>query len=141
MDYVLFSPEEAAELLNISPDEIVALVETGELAGLRVCGHWRIPLKSIAQLISAGVKTQTVRALEQVFNDHATWQRVFGAHPEVTQSIETGEFPLGSLGACLKEAISISRQQQVGPAAAGGTGDSGQDASYQLEPGQDARSA
>ena len=131
MDYVLLTPEEAGELMSVSPAEIVALVETGELAGLRVCGHWRVPLKSIAQLISTGVKSQTVRALEQVFNDPAAWQRVFGAHPEVTQLIEAGQFPLGSVGACLKEAIAISRQQRAGTVVQGGPESSGQDASYQ----------
>lgn len=118
MDYVLLTPEEAAALLNVSSQEIVSLIEVGELGGLRVAGHWRVPLKSITELLASGMKTQTVRALERVFNDHSTWNRVFGAHPEVTQSIEAGDFPKGSVGAYLKEAISISRSQragQVGP--------------------------
>ena len=44
--------DEAGALLNISRDEIVSLVETGELAGLRIAGHWRIPLKSITALLA-----------------------------------------------------------------------------------------
>lgn len=118
MDYVLLTPDEAATLLNVSAEEIVSLIEVGELGGLRVAGHWRVPLKSITELLASGMKTQTVRALERVFNDHSTWNRVFGSHPEVTQSIEAGEFPKGSVGAYLKEAIAISRSQragQVGP--------------------------
>ena len=131
MDYVLLSPEEAATLLNLSPEEIVGLIETGELGGLRVAGHWRVPLKSITQLLASGMKTQTARALEQVFEDHATWQRVFGAHPEVTQQIEAGEFPKGSVGAYLKEAISISRSQRSGQVATPNTDPSRQDADYE----------
>ena len=135
MDYLLLTPEEAAELLNVSSEEIVSLIEVGELGGLRVAGHWRIPLKSIAELLASGMKAQTVRALERVFNDHTTWNRVFGSHPEVTQSIMTGDFPSGSVGAYLKEAIEISRSQragQIGPDdAAGGLE---QDASYLDEP-------
>ena len=131
MDYVLLSPEEAATLLNVSPGEIVQLVETGELAGLRVAGHWRVPLKSITQMLAAGMKTQTARALEHVFEDHATWQRVFGAHPEVTQQIEAGEFPMGSVGAYLKEAIAISRSQRSGQVASPNTDPSRQDADYE----------
>jgi excisionase family DNA binding protein len=118
MDYVLLSPEEAATLLNLSAPEIVELIESGELGGLRVAGHWRVPLKSITQMLAVGMKAQTARALEHVFEDHATWQRVFGAHPEVTQSIEAGEFPVGSVGAYLKEAIAISKQQRRGQVAA-----------------------
>jgi excisionase family DNA binding protein len=118
MDYVMLSPGEVAALLNLSSQEVVELIEAGELGGMRIAGHWRVPLKSITQMLAAGMKSQTVRALEQVFEDHATWHRVFGAHPEVTQSIEAGEFPVGSVGAYLKEAIAISRSQrrgQVGP--------------------------
>jgi len=94
MDYVLLSPEEAAALLSLSAQEIVGLIESGELGGLKVAGHWRVPLKSITQMLAVGMKPQTARAIEQVFEDHATWQRVFGAHPEVTQQLEAGELPL-----------------------------------------------
>ena len=131
MDYVLLTPEEAATLLAVSPEEIVQLIETGELGGLRVAGHWRVPLKSITQMLAAGIKSQTARALERVFADHATWQRVFGAHPEVTQQIEAGDFPVGSVGAYLKEAIAISRSQRAGVVAPGNTDPSLQDGDYE----------
>ena len=120
MDYVLLTPDEAGALLNLRRDEIVSLVETGELGGLRVAGHWRIPLKSITSLLAAGIKSQTARALERVFNDPAAWERVFGAHPEVTQRIEAGDFPTGSVGAYLKDAIRVARGQiGLGAPAAG----------------------
>ena len=131
MDYVLLTPEEAATLLAVTPAEIVELVETGELGGLRVAGHWRVPLKSITQMLAVGMKTQTARALEHVFEDHATWQRVFGAHPEVTQQIEAGEFPKGSVGAYLKEAIAIARAQRAGQVGAGNADPALQDEDYE----------
>lgn len=136
MDYVLLSPEEAAILLNLDRGEIVELVESGELGGLRVAGHWRIPLKSITRLLADGVKTQTVRALEKVFEDHATWRRVFGSHPEVTQSIEAGEFPQGSVGAYLKEAISLARQQRAGRVGPDNQDPALQDDSYNPKEGE-----
>ena len=134
MDYVLLSPAEVGTLLNLGTEEVVALVETGELRGLRIAGHWRVPLKSVAELLATGLKDQNLRALERVFNDHETWTRVFGAHPEVTQSIETGDFPSGSVGAWLKEAIAISRQQQGGQVGPEGRNGFDQDADY-LAPG------
>ena len=133
MDYVMLSPEEAAALLNLSEQEIVDLIETGELGGLRVAGHWRVPLKSITQMLASGMKSQTARALERVFEDHATWHRVFGAHPEVTQSIEAGEFPVGSVGAYLKEAIAISRSQRRGQVGPNNIDPSVQDDDYESE--------
>jgi len=130
MDYVLLSPEEAAALLNLSSQEIVGLIESGELGGLRVAGQWKVPLKSITQMLAVGMKAQTARALEQVFEDPQTWQRVFGAHPEVTQQIEAGAFPVGSVGAYLKEAIALSRAQQQGRVGSGNTDPSLQDDQY-----------
>jgi excisionase family DNA binding protein len=131
MDYVLLSPEEAAALLSLSAQEVVGLIESGELGGLKVAGHWKVPLKSITQMLAGGMKHQTARALEQVFEDHETWRRVFGAHPEVTQQLEAGEFPVGSVGAYLKEAIAFSRGQQQGRTGPGSTDPSLQDDDYQ----------
>ena len=111
MDYVLLTPDEAGALLNLGRDEILGLIETGELGSLKIAGHWRIPLKSITTLLAAGMRSQTARALERVFNDPRAWQQVFGDHPEVTQQIEAGEFPTGSVGAYLKEAIALHRGQ------------------------------
>ena len=126
MDYVLLSPEEVGTLLNVDRDEVVSLVELGELAGLKVAGHWRVPLKSITELLASGMKSQTRRALERVFSDPTTWNKVFGAHPEVTQQIAAGQFPVGSVGARLKEAIALS-QGRIGALSAPG----GQDPEYQ----------
>ena len=130
MDYVLLTPEEAAALLNFRPEEIVGLIESGELGALKVAGQWRVPLKAITQMLAIGMKSQTARALEQVFEDHGTWQRVFGAHPEVTQQIEAGEFPVGSVGAYLKEAIAMSRRQGAGQVAGANEDPAQQDADY-----------
>ena len=112
MDYVLLSPEEAAALLKRSPQDIVALIESGELGGLKVAGQWRVPLKAITQMLATGMEQHTAQALKMAFDDHATRQRVFGAHPEVTQEIEAGEFPVGSVGAYLKDAIANARKLQ-----------------------------
>jgi len=89
-------------------------------------------------MLAAGMITPTARALEKVFEDHAIWNRVFGAHPEVTQSIEAGEFPSGSVGAYLKEAIAISRSQRRGQVGPNNSDPSVQDESYE---GEDERSA
>jgi hypothetical protein len=130
MDYVLLSPEEVGALLDLSRDEVVGLVETGELAGLKVAGYWRVPLKSVAGMLASGLKEQNIRALERVFNDHDAWRRVFGAHPEITQAIEAGAFPVGSVGAYLKQAIGMARDQQSVQPGPDGRNARDQDAAY-----------
>ena len=109
MDYLLLTPDEAGALLSLERDEILELIETGELGGLKISGHWRIPLKSITALLADGMRSQTARALERVFSDPGAWSRVFGAHPEVTQRIQAGQFPTGSVGDYLKQAIALHR--------------------------------
>jgi excisionase family DNA binding protein len=108
MDYVLLSHDEAAALLGLSSEQVIALIDSGELGGLRVAGDWRVPLKSITRMLAVGTSAQTMRAVERVFNDKNAWDRVFGAHPEVTQSVESGAFPKGSVGALLKEALAAA---------------------------------
>jgi hypothetical protein len=56
----------------------------------------------------------------------------------VTQSIEAGEFPVGSVGAYLKEAIAISRSQRRGHVGPDNVDPSVQDDSYE---GEDERRA
>ena len=56
---------------------------------------------------------------------------MFGAHPEVTQSMVAGEFPVGSVGAYLKEAIAISRNQRRGQVGPNNVDPSLQDDSYE----------
>lgn len=130
MDYVLLTPEETGALLGLDRDDVVALVESGELAGLRIAGRWRVPLKSITSLLAAGLRPG--QALERVFQDPGAWTEVFGAHPEVTQQIAAGQFPTGSVGACLKQAIGLD----TGEAAA-----RGQDPEYGPESSDDAEAA
>ena len=109
MDYVLLTPDEAGALLSLGRDEIVSLILSGELGGLKVGGGWRIPLRSITDLLAVGMQPRTAQGLERVFNDPRAWGRVFGAHPEVTQQIEAGDFPTGTVGAHLKRALAQAR--------------------------------
>lgn len=113
MDYVLLSTEEAGELVDVPSDEIIALVEAGELGGLRIAGHWRIPLKSIAQLLAKDCSATPPGALEELFNDHGRWDRIFAAHPEVTRSGAGGEVFRSGVRACFGRAIVQARSQQA----------------------------
>lgn len=112
MDYVLLSTEEASELADVPSDKIIALVEAGELGGLRVAGRWRIPLKSIAQLLAMDSSAKPPGALEELFNDQGRWDRVFATHPEVPRSGGVGEGSRGGVRAYLRRAIAEARSRQ-----------------------------
>lgn len=105
MDYVLLSAEEAGQLANVSTEDIIARVEAGELGGMRVAGHWRIPLKTVAQLLASQAAANEPESLDALFNDQALWDRVFAAHPEVSRARTAGEGATGGVRAYLRSAI------------------------------------
>lgn len=115
MDYVLLSTEEASQLANVSNEEIVALVEAGELGGMRVAGQWRVPLKSVAMLLAADESASTPAALENLFNDGPLWERVFASHPEVVRET-AGERALVGVRSYLRCAIQQARTALDEPA-------------------------
>ena len=116
MDYVLLTPEETGVLLGLDRDQILGLIESGELPGLRIGGRWRIPLKSITSLLAAGSPPEPAQALQRLVADPAAWDQVFGARPEVTQQIAAGQFPTGSVGAYLKQVIGLDARGGATPA-------------------------
>ena len=105
MDYVLLSVEEAGQLANVSTEDIIARVEAGELGGMRVAGHWRIPLKTVAQFLASQAAANEPESLDALFNDEALWDRVLAAHPEVSRARTVGEKSPGGLRAYLRSAI------------------------------------
>ena len=105
MDYVLLSAEEAGQLANVSAEDIIARVEAGELVGMRIAGHWRIPLKTVAQLLASQAAANEPASLDALFNDQALWDRVFAAHPEVSRARTVGEQSPGGVRAYLRSAI------------------------------------
>lgn len=108
MDYVLLSADEASELANVPSQDIIARVEAGELGGMRVAGQWRIPLKTVAQLLAAR-QAEEPDALDAMFDDQALWDRVFAGHPEVSRARTADEKSLGGVRAYLRSAIGRAR--------------------------------
>lgn len=105
MDYVLLSAEEAGQLVSVPTEDIIARVEAGELGGMRVAGRWRIPLKTVAQLLAAQAVANEPASLDVLFNDQALWDRVFAAHPELSRPRSVDESSHGCVQAYLRTAI------------------------------------
>lgn len=56
---------DTAEVLSLEPDEVVALVERGELPAIRVGGHWRVEREVLEGYIEAMYEESRRRALWQ----------------------------------------------------------------------------
>lgn len=105
MDYVLLSAEETAQLLNVASEEIIARVEAGDLGGMRVAGHWKIPLKTVAQLMASRAVENLPAQFDELFNDQVLWDRIFSAHPELSRPRKADEKSPGGVRAYLRNAV------------------------------------
>lgn len=56
---------DTAEVLSLATDDVVALVESGELPAIRVGGHWRVERKVLEGYIDAMYEESRRRALWQ----------------------------------------------------------------------------
>ena len=117
MEFNLLKPSEAAALLKLPSEEVIALIEQGKLGAFRDNDQWWIPLKCLADLTGHGIDPQAVEALELMLDKHSSWLRSFDAHPEAVAEIEATEFPPGSVGVCLQQALAIARRRNSVDAA------------------------
>lgn len=76
---VYYMPEEASQLLRVSPKAIFGLLESGELPGVKIDGQWRIlgkallalaagPEQSEAALVSQWLAASS-RSLQEVWDN------------------------------------------------------------------------
>jgi excisionase family DNA binding protein len=64
-DVRFLAPAQVAEMLSISVDEVMSLVQEGELRGMRIGspGRWRVEESSIAEYIEAQIENTRRHAL------------------------------------------------------------------------------
>lgn len=102
---LLLTPEEVAELLRITPVEVIGLVQNGDLAGMPIASHWRVRAESIKDFLRKGLQKENVRAIGRALNDPARWATVLREFPDLMRTIEPEEHPPDSFGAFLKDAL------------------------------------
>lgn len=114
MDHILLTPEETAELLRVAESDVIAMIEHGDLAALRVADQWRITIDSVKEFVTSGLRKQNAKALERALSDHSMWARILEEDPAFTHRIESGRFEANTMGAFLQEALSVSRAAKSG---------------------------
>ncbi len=113
-EQILLTPEEASELLRVTSQDVIAMIEDGALAGLQIRGHWRVTSESVTQFLSENLRTQNLRALSRKLNDHNVWAKLLEESPEFKKQIENKHFEPGSMGAFLQEALAVARGTKSG---------------------------
>jgi excisionase family DNA binding protein len=113
-DHILLTPEEAAEILRVSKEDVIDLIEDGSLAGLKIKNKWRITTESITQFLSDNLKKQNLKALNKKLKDHNLWAELLNQSPEFKKKIENEKHEPGSMGAFLQEALAVKKGTESG---------------------------
>jgi hypothetical protein len=112
MDLYLLLPKEAAALINVPCESLVAMIAAGRLGAFRNSGEWWIPLKCLTQLASDEFDVGPAEALEQLVSTKEN--PLQSLSDEAAERIETSDFPPGSVGLCLQQAMLMFRRHQAG---------------------------
>jgi len=112
MELNLLLPKEAAALINVPCDSLVAMITAGRLGAFRNSGEWWIPLKCLTELASDEIDVGPAEALEQLVSAKQNPLQLLSN--EAAERIENSDFPPGSVGLCLKQALLLFRRHQAG---------------------------
>ena len=112
MEFHLLLPDEAATLLGTSSTVISEAISAGKLGAFREDGEWWIPLQCLAMYPGDEFSVDAACALSDLVRQGAAFVRSFAEDPEAVARIERDEFPAGSVGACLKQALRMYRRAQ-----------------------------
>lgn len=113
-EQILLTPEEAAEVLRVAPQDIIAMIEDGALAGLQIRGLWRVTTESITRFLSENLRAQNLRVLSRKLNDRNVWAKLLEESPELRKQIENEHFEPGSMGEFLREALAVAEGEKSG---------------------------
>jgi excisionase family DNA binding protein len=102
---LLLTPEEVADLLRVTREEALGLMQDGDLAGMQIAGQWRIRADSVNDFLSHGLQRKNLRMLDRELNNPARWAIMLQEFPELAAKIEQGDHELDSFGFFLKGAL------------------------------------
>lgn len=113
MDFQLLRPSEAASLVDATPGTIIGLIGSGRLGALRQQGEWWIPLQCLILYPGDDLRVDAACALAELVKTEASFLRSLVDDAETAQRIEAAEYPPGSVGTCLKQALRLVRRSQA----------------------------
>lgn len=113
MEFHLLLPSEAAALVGASTATILGLIESGRLGAFRDHGECWIPLQCLTLYSGDELRVDAACALAELVRKKDD-VRSIADNPHAVQRIEQTEFPQGSVGACLKQALRMFRRAQPG---------------------------
>ena len=113
-EQLLLTPEEAAELLRVTDQDIVTMIEDGTLSGLQVRSQWRVTSESVSQFLSDNLRAQELKAINRRLNDRNVWAKLLDESPELKMKIESEHYDAGSMGEFLQEPLAVAKGEKSG---------------------------
>jgi excisionase family DNA binding protein len=120
MDFHLLQPSEAALLVGVSAETILALIKDGKLGALRDQDEWWIPLKCLTLYSGDELKVDAACALAELVKQQQATIQSIAADTDAVHRIDGAQFPPGSVGTCLKQALIMFRRAHGDTAADAG---------------------
>ena len=101
----VFTVPEVAEWLRVDTAVVDGLLNSGELAGFRVGGEWRILGAAIVDYLRRAMHEESTAALGRALADPKAWARELLEDPEFAAVIAQGDFEAESVDAMLQSGL------------------------------------
>lgn len=105
METDVLTVEEVAKYVRSQPATVTNLLASGELAGFRVGGEWRVLGVAILEFLSRRMQEEQLQALKRAVSDPKSWAREARKHPEFLHMIESQDFQDNTFGNFLKSGL------------------------------------
>ena len=101
----VLTPGDCAAVLGLGEDIITDLLESGQMPGLLVAGQWRLTPDDLQLFLAARRKATELAQLERKLWDSEAWANEYWKHPEEARRILEADYPEGTLGRFLRDAL------------------------------------
>src|SRR5437867_2632833 len=92
MEANVFTVDEVAQYLRTEPTTVGHLLASGELAGFRVEGEWKVLGAALLDFLKRRMKESQLQALGWGLSDPKAWAREARKNQELLRMIESQDF-------------------------------------------------
>lgn len=104
--------DEVAAYLRSDASSVRQLLEEGRLTGFKVADEWRILARAVVEFLERATVDAQQEILAKWGTDPHRWGRALLDDPQQAAYLREHDFPEGSAGAVLKEALRVEEQER-----------------------------
>jgi excisionase family DNA binding protein len=111
MDLML-TPKEISEILKVSIDDVVNLLDSGELRGMKVAEKWRILVSDFESFMVSTISKQQNHILLKELQNPERWAEIISEDSSLRIKLSESDFPENSMGQYLKDSLKIREDKR-----------------------------